>query len=208
MRKIENWNNIEKDEVVEFVNLGAGPQICKILKVVDVTDREYLKIAFDVSSGEFENCFKAQFDRDDRDEKKWPNSGIMYKSYKASASRFFAAFITAVEKSNSGFSWNFDETKLVGLTFVANFREEEWLSDDHDDVGNQIAKMSLKCFEPRSTQALKNNKIKVLEPKLVDLKAGQTRTPVEHKEEKVIVTKQSEELPKGNFNNVEDDLPF
>lgn len=158
MRKISNWDEINKDEVVEFDSIPAGPQVCKILKVQDIEDKEYLKIAFDIKDGDYKDFFKQQFDRDTRDDKKWPQSGILYKSYKKSAERFFAAFITAIEKSNDGFHWNWDEQSLVGKTFVANFREEEYVSDGE-------LKSSMKCHEPRSTQALRDGKIKVLEPK-------------------------------------------
>jgi len=174
MRKIEGWNEIEKNEVVEFVNLGAGPQVCKILKVLDVQDKEYLKIAFDVSGGEFKGCFKEQLDRDDRDDKKWPNSGIMYKSYKASAARFFAAFVTSVEKSNTGYKFEWKEQSLVGKTFVANFREEEWLTDDNE------VKVSLKCYEPRSTIALQEGRIKTMEiKKLEGRPMPKEKTPID-----------------------------
>jgi hypothetical protein len=158
MRKINNWEDINKDEVVEFDSIPAGPQICKILKVQDVEQKEYLKIEFDIKDGNYKDFFKQQFDRDTRNEKEWPNSGILYKSYKKTAERFFAAFITAVEKSNDGFHWNWDEQSLVGKTFVANFREEEY-------VGDGEIKSSMKCHETRSTQALRDDKIKIFELK-------------------------------------------
>ena len=188
MKQIENWKDVNKNEVVEFSNLEAGPQIVKILKVVDVVEKEYLKIAFDVSTGEFKDCFRDQFNRDDREDKKWPNSGIMYKSYKASASRFFAAFTTSVEKSNAGYEWDWKEQGLVGLIFVANFREEEYLYNDE-------LKVSLKCYEPRSTVALQASRIKIMEKKVLPRQDNSKPAP------KI-------EEPKGDFDKPVDDLPF
>jgi len=211
MKKIENWNELQEKtgEVATFDNIldaiKAGPQVVKILKVEDVLDKKYLKIAFDVADGPLKGIIRKAFDADDRDDKKWPFMGLLYKSYKKTAERFFAAFITSIEKSNANFVWDFDEQKLKGKLFVANFAEEEYLSDDRDDAGNTIIKMSMKVFEPRSLEALKNQKIKTKEPKLIEAKSGQVR---EGSYNKINVTKQSEELPKGNFNKNDSELPF
>jgi hypothetical protein len=110
----------------------------------------------------------------------------MYKSYKASASRFFAAFTTSVEKSNAGYKWDWKEQGLVGLIFVANFREEEYLYNDE-------LKVSLKCYEPRSTVALQAGKIETMAKK--ELPNSKTVEP-------------KGELPKGDFNKNDSDLPF
>ena len=205
MKKIENWEEIKtNEEVVAFENLldnlTPGPQIVKILKVEDVTEKEYLKIAFDIVDGKLKGLFRDVFDNDNRDDKKWPNSGILYKSYKESAKRFFAAFITAIEKSNPSYKWDFDETKLIGKLFVANFREEEYVSEDYDDQGNAIIKTSIKCFEPRSTVALKEGKVKILPKKELTLTNGQTREP--------IYEDQATSAPTPTILKPTDDLPF
>lgn len=206
MKKIENWQELHDttDEVVAFDNVldefEPKPYICKILKVEDVIEKEYLKIAFDIADGEQKGLFKKAFDTDNREDKKWPYVGIGYRSYKESAKRFFASFITAVEKSNPGFKFDFDEQKLVGKLFVANFRIEEYLSDDYDDEGDQIIKSSIKCAEYRSIPALKEGNVKVLAPKLLEEKAGTTHDPLYH--ESQVNTTATVELP------VDDDLPF
>lgn len=208
MRKIENFDEIKQEtgEVVEFSNLleslKPGPYICKILKVEDVVEKEYLKIAIDIADGELKGLFKQAFNDDTRQDKKWPNVGILYRSYKKSAERFFAAFVTAVEKSNNGFAWNFDETKLKDKLLVCNFAEEEYLSEDYDDEGNQIIKSSMKIRETRSIQALKDNKIKTFEKKVIEDGNGAIHEGIYHS------APNPTSLPQGDFNKPVDDLPF
>lgn len=180
MRKIENWDEIRKtsDEIVGFDNITPGQYVCKILDVIDVDEKEYLKIWFDIAQGDFANTFKASEERFGE----WPAQGIMYWSYKASAQRFYASKITAIEKSNDGYKYElFKEKDLKGKYFVANFGEEEYLDD------NEL-KVSLKVQEVRSLQALKEGKIKT--PKRKEL-------PLEAKKEIAV-----------NVDKPIDDLPF
>jgi hypothetical protein len=110
MRKIENWEKEYEnaEEVVSFETIPVGPQICKILKVEDIVDKEYLKIYFDIADGEYKDFFMTSYEEDTRDDKKYSNSGITYRSYKKSAEVFFMAFIKAVEKSNPDFKWDWN----------------------------------------------------------------------------------------------------
>lgn len=161
MRKIENWEEIKNgiDEVVTFENLEAGQYPCKILEVQDVEDKEYLMIKFDIVKGDFAGIFKKQEEQFG----KFPSQGIMYWSYKASAQKFYASKITAVEKSNDGYKYKlFEEQKLVGKYFVANFGEEEYLD------GNEL-KVSLKVQEVRSAIAYKEGKIKTPKRKTLSI---------------------------------------
>lgn len=163
MRKIENWDELRNtsDEVVTFDNITPGQYICKITDVQDVDDKEYLKIWFDIVKGDFADAFKAQEERTGQ----WPSQGIMYWSYKSSAQRFYASKITAIEKSNDGYKYQlFEESKLKGKYFVANFGEEEYLDGDE-------LKVSLKVQEVRSLQALKDGKIKTPKRKELSLEA-------------------------------------
>jgi hypothetical protein len=198
MRKIENWEKEYEnaEEVVSFETIPVGPQICKILKVEDIVDKEYLKIYFDIADGEYKDFFMTSYEEDTRDDKKYSNSGITYRSYKKSAEVFFMAFIKAVEKSNPDFKWDWNETKLKNTLFVSNFGEEEFVWEGEK-------KTSIKCREIRSTQALRDNKIKILKIKELSEKDKQKLKdePQEQKKEK-------ENVDTGNFNDVEDDLPF
>ncbi len=124
MRKINNWENIQ--ESTTFKRLKPSGYICKILKVEDHPDKEYLKIYFDVNGGEDKGYFKSQFEKDTRKERKWPNAGIFIRSYKDSATSMFKGFTNAVEKSNKGYQWNFDEKTLVNKVVGLIIADEQY----------------------------------------------------------------------------------
>ena len=206
MKKWELDKNI--DEVVGFERildrLKATPEICVILKVEDLEDK-YLRIVYDIAEGDNKGLFKEAYDNDDRDEKKWSYSGqVRQYYYSAQNKKYFEAFITAVKKSNAGFGeWDWNEQKLVGKLFVANFGVDEYLSGDYDDAGNQIIKSPIKCLQMRSIPNFKAGLIKPYN-KIMDVQAGQTKTPVWNKSDEV----KEVVVPKGDFNKNDSDLPF
>lgn len=149
MNKIDNWDKI--DDASEFATLVVGPQVCKIVNVNDNPDKECMCVEFDISEGDLKGYYGELH-------KAFPASrwrGFIYRSYKQTAAKFFKAFITAVEKSNPGFKWDWDENKLVGKTVVVNFREEEYINKQNEKA------VIIKGFEFRSLEALKAGEIKI-----------------------------------------------
>lgn len=124
MKKINNWENIQ--EFTTFKRLKPSGYICKILKVEDHPDKEYLKIYFDINRGEDKGYFKSQFEKDTRKERKWPNAGTFIRSYKDSAASMFKGFINAIERSNKGYQWNFDEKTLVNKVVGLIIADEQY----------------------------------------------------------------------------------
>lgn len=151
MKKLDNWEMI--DEAGEFKRLPAGIYGVRITNVVDVPEKEYLEVYCDITKGEYANYFKSLVDAGLKD-----NSRSI-RSYKTNALPFFKAFITAIEKTNSGYKWDWDEKKLIGKNVIAVFGEEEYL----DKEGN--LKVGTKCVEFRSLEAFQSGKIKVPELK-------------------------------------------
>lgn len=124
MKRINNWENIQ--ESTTFKRLKPSGYVCKILKVEDHPDKEYLKIYFDVNGGEDKGYFKSQFEKDTRKERKWPNAGTFIRSYKDSAASMFKGFINAIEKSNKGYQWDFDEKTLVNKVVGLIIADEQY----------------------------------------------------------------------------------
>lgn len=124
MKRIENWENIQ--ESTSFKRLTQNGYICKILKVEDHPEKEYLKIYFDIFKGDDKGYFKKQYDGDTRKERKWPNAGTFIRSYKDSAASMFKGFTNAVEKSNKGYKWDFDEKTLVNKVVGLIIADEQY----------------------------------------------------------------------------------
>ena len=146
MRPIEGWDLI--NEAGELKRLPAGPQACKIIEVVDVSDKEYFDVYFDIAEGEFKGYFAALQANTGK------NYGRITRSYKTNALPFFKAFITAVEKSNPNYKWDWNEKSLSGKFCAVNFRDEEYMVDGE-------VKVMAKAFEIRSLQSLRAGEIKV-----------------------------------------------
>ena len=124
MKRINNWENIQ--ESTSFKRLTPNGYICKILKVEDHSEKEYLKIYFDIAKGDDKGYFKKQYDGDTRKDRKWPNAGTFIRSYKDSAASMFKGFTNAVEKSNKGYQWNFDEKTLVNKVVGLIIADEQY----------------------------------------------------------------------------------
>lgn len=128
MKKIDMTN---VQEAGEFKRPGAGAYICGITKVEDVSDKEYLKVTYDISEGEFKGYYKEM--RENNPE--WAWAGAYVKSYKTAALPMFKRFCTAVSRSNGNFVFdgntvNADEQTLVGKKIGLLFGEEEYYGND------------------------------------------------------------------------------
>lgn len=160
MKPINNYDDYEASEVVSS-GLQKGIYVMKVVKVIDVSEKQYLEVWLDVAKGPQANFFTKAYEANN----KWPNQAIHRASYKDSAAKFFKAFITAIEKSNINYRWDWDEQKLVNKLCVAAFGEEEYEKDGE-------IKVSVKIREIRSTEALAKNEIKMPEYKALDKKVS------------------------------------
>ena len=114
--------------------LPAGGYVCQIISAkVDSNEwGETLVVAHDVCEGDYEGIFKRDFENNDREDKKWrgtfrlklpKDDGSEQDAWKK---RSFSNFIWAIEQSNPGFSWDWDEKKLKGKKVGLIYRNEEW----------------------------------------------------------------------------------
>ena len=114
--------------------LPAGGYVCQILsaKVEEADWGDTLVIAHDVCEGEFEGIFKRDYDNNDREDKKWrgtfrlrlpKDDGSEQDAWKK---RSLGNTIWALEQSNPGFSWDWDEKKLKGKKIGLLYRNKEW----------------------------------------------------------------------------------
>lgn len=126
MKKISGYDKIQ--ESGSFKKLSPGGYVVKILDVTDVPDKEYLKVSFDVCEGKDKDFFANEYKNDTREEKRWPNAGSFVRSYKEKALPMLKGFTTAIEKSNKGYTWDFDEKKLKGKIVGLVLGEEEFLN--------------------------------------------------------------------------------
>lgn len=170
MKQINNFETIKETST----GIAPGAYICKIVDVEDLTEKQYLKIFFDIADGDFKDYYSILEQRSHN----W--YGVIYRSYKDSALPYFKSFITAVEKSNPQFTWRWDEKELKGKYIVVVLGEEEY--DDEGEI-----KVSIRPQDVRSLPALRDGKIKV--PSLKKLTVTNTKT------EQPVIEVKNEDLP-------------
>lgn len=158
MRKIDNFENVQAS-TGEFPKPTAGGYVCKIIDVTDVPldDKgkgDYLKIEFDIAGGDFAGYYKEQFDQ-------WGGfwGASFIRSYKEKALGMFKHFTSCVEKSNTNYTWDWNETGLIGKYIGVVMGEEEYLNN----AG--IVKNKLVVRDIKTVDDIMKGNFKVPEPK-------------------------------------------
>ncbi|MEG2374960.1 MAG: hypothetical protein RSB43_11220 [Niameybacter sp.] len=169
--------------------LPVGGYACKVMEVKEI---EYswgnvIVVSFDIAEGQYKDFYKNDYQDQEDGKKKWrgtyrlniPN-GKNPKADEYNASQF-KSFIYAVEQSNSGYQWSWDEKTLKGKKVGLVFGEEEWEMDGRRGI----------TVRPRyatKTEGVEDAKV----PKLKALKGGGTYT----------------QTPTNSTEEDGDDLPF
>lgn len=132
IRKPNNWNEVQ--EFSDRPKLPLGAYVCKVRRAVVQSNDfgEQLCVLFDICEGEFKGFFDADFNANTMANKKWkgvlrqfiPKDDGSQKDEWTKSS--FKGMVTAFEKSNPGYQWNWDEASLSGKLIGILFRNEEW----------------------------------------------------------------------------------
>lgn len=124
--------------VTEGAALPKGGYVCKILnaQVKDGSNGQYIQIAYDIAEGEHEGHFKKLFDAKKDENKKWStyfflsipkDDGSEKDSW---TKRLFKTFTNALEDSNEGYHFDWDETKFKDKLIGGLFHYEEYQRND------------------------------------------------------------------------------
>ena len=171
--------------------IPAGGYVAKILdaKEVDYDWGSVLLISFDVVEGPHKDFFKRDYNNQGQEDKKWRGT------YRLSVpkddgsekdgwtKRTFGTAMWAVEDSNHGFTWAWEEAALKGKVVGVLFRNREW--EYNDKTG-----WTTECCAFASVEDIRNEKFKMPKDKpLADKKTTGGFTLIKD-------------------NTDEDDLPF
>lgn len=118
----------------EREKIPAGNYVAKILDAKEAENsagNSNLVIRFDIAEGEYKDFFQRDYDNNPAEDKKW--RGIMRLPIPKDESegeawkmRTFGNNIWAVEASNSGYRWDWDEKTLKGKLVGVMIRNKEW----------------------------------------------------------------------------------
>ena len=115
--------------------LPRGGYVCKIIgaKPIETKFGQSIKVAYDIAEGEFAGYFQAKYDANTNEDKKWPGVFLLNvptddgSQQDGWTKRKFRTFTDALEDSNPGYHFDWDETKFKGkqVGYVFNYREFE-----------------------------------------------------------------------------------
>ena len=114
--------------------LPTGGYVAKILDAKEIVYSwgKVLNISFDIVEGEHKDFFKADYAANTKEDKKWrgvyrlnepKDDGTEQDGWTKNA---FGNAMYAIEASNGGYHWNWDEKTLKGKTIGVLFRNFEW----------------------------------------------------------------------------------
>lgn len=185
MKPINNYDTI-KEASEGFETLPAGGYVCKIEKCEEKPNRNnggtHLEIKFDIVEGEYSGWFMADWKNQNREDKYW--RGVIRQNvpdenstkYEMQCS-FFKRFTNALEASNSGYHWDWNETglkgKLIGVVFGEVERESQKGTRYTTTQADKIV----------SVPAIREGKFKVPEPKMLNKPATVTESFTEFTED-------------------------
>ena len=135
IRRPNNWNEVK--EFSDRQKLPLGAYVCKVKRAAVQANEfgEQLCIVFDIVEGEFSGFFNEEFKNNNSENKKWKGVLRMFipkddgSEKDEWTKRSFKGMVTAFEKSNPGYKWNWDEASLTGKMIGILFRNEEWEYD-------------------------------------------------------------------------------
>lgn len=199
MKPIKNWNEVQA--ATERQQLPVGGYLVKIMdaEVKTYSGRdggvfEKLEISIDISDGEHKGYYAQDYRSQTNEDKKW--RGVL-RAYVPKddgtendewTKRTFKALTEAVEDSNKGYHWDWNESSLKGKVVGCLFRSEEWEFNGHSG-------WATRPFKFVSVDVIKENKFRMPKEKPLKKKASIDVTVDE---------------PQADFTEItdNDDLPF
>ena len=127
-----NWDEVRAYSDSRKLPLGA--YVCTIKQAVvnSTSNGDQLCILFDISAGEWAGYYQENFDNNPRDDRKW--KGVLRQFLPKNdgsdkdewAKSLLKGLTTAVEESNRGYTWDWNEKHLAGKEIGILMRNEEW----------------------------------------------------------------------------------
>lgn len=132
IRKPQNWESVQLPS--DRKKIPAGAYVVRIKKAA-VQNNGYgdqLCLLFDITEGDYAGYYGSEFSANTMTDKKWKGVLRVFLPVDDGSEkdewtkRTFKGMVTAFEKSNPGYVFNWDEATLVGKTVGVLFRNEEW----------------------------------------------------------------------------------
>lgn len=132
MKPIGGYDNAKP--YTEFTKLPAGAYIVGILDAEEVSSDKgsRLVLKFDICDGEFKNYYTEQFKNSQFEDAKYKGNFSIFlprddgSEDDVKTLRRLKTSMNAIEDSNPGFHWDWDEKELKGKKVGMIFQDKEW----------------------------------------------------------------------------------
>lgn len=143
--------------------LPKGGYICKIIGIKYEEGKDgnsdKIRVQFDIEEGEHKGFFKKQYDENTSDNRKYKGQTVVYVPKEDGSEKdswtknTFAKWTNALEDSNSGYKWDWDEKKWKGKLIGLVFGETGTVIEGKEVVYTD-------CRYPASVSDIRENKFK------------------------------------------------
>lgn len=170
MKAFKGYNETKAYSNSEREQLPKGGYVCEIKKaeVINGQYGEQLKVSLEIAEGDFKGFFERAWRNQEKEDKVWigtyflpvPNDdGSERDSWDK---RKFKTFTEAVEESNPGYHWDWNEAGLKGKLFGGLFSIRQKKGNNGAIYDNTI------CSGATSAQNVRDGKYRLPKDKLVD----------------------------------------
>lgn len=202
LKKPTDWDKIDGIEYGDYEQLELGGHEVVIKNAYEYTGKTgnvSLKIEVDIIGKDKQAGFyQKQYDNNISSDRKWPSGACKYVSLKEDENciALFKGFTTAVENSNPGYKWNFDEQTLIGKKLCGVFGLEEFEKQD-GTIGTMV-----KLTQFRSLDKLKDvqiPKVKLIDDTYVTIEEYQKKQSQKTNDEVVLKGKEIDNFINDNL---------
>ena len=173
--------------------IDPGPYVMKIISADEVMSNNsgpMLVLCLDIAIGENKDHYKEMSNKYQKE-----NYQKVRQLTGGASLPYFKAMIEAIEESNNGFKFNFDEKTLVGKYVGANLREEEYINSNNE------LKTFLSVAYLCGARKVVDGEIKPLPKKVLETN---NHLPMQNSNDDVVF----EDVNTSFNNDRDDDLPF
>lgn len=169
MNKPHDWDTTTAATGEGYPQIPKGGYVCKVIsaKEEDIyNNRKALVIAFDIAEGEHKDYYKNRFESDKTNinivSPKWKGIYRLVETTKdGKTNPFLKGFITVVENSNKGYTFDFNEKTLKDKLFGGIFGYEEFMTDNG-------VRSVVKCKLALSVNKIRNGDFKIPEDVIIN----------------------------------------
>lgn len=160
------------------MQIPVGGYVAKVMNVKFTNgtngNSDFITLQIDIVEGEQKDFFKKQYESNTSDDKKWKGTATIYcpkddgTEQDGWTKRRFKTIMSQFEDSNTGFSWDWDETKLKGKLIGVIYGEINTVIDN-----KQVKYNGFRFFT--DVQSIRNNGFVIPDPQFKNgAKAGAT----------------------------------